>query len=138
MDISSHGKVLEKELTNELKDEVKDNAITMDNEGIHVNVTLKSKLYNLLKDKLLYVNTKIIKWMSCTTNTIEKIYEPVEIEKLNVADVDKSVVTQYIVSSEEKLENIKEPFEEHIKEPLEIEIPLAVVVEKPIHVEERI
>jgi hypothetical protein len=138
MDISTHGKVLEKEFTNELKDEVKDNDITVDNEAIHVNVTLKSKLYNLLKEKLLYVNTKIIKWMSCTTNTIEKIYEPVEIEKLDVADVDKSVVTQDPYSSEEKLENIKEPFEEHIKEPLEIETPVAVVVEKPISVEERI
>jgi len=138
MDISTHGKVLEKEFINELKDEVKDNDITMDNEGIHVNVTLRGKLYNLIKEKLLYVNTKIIKWMSCTTNTIEKIYEPVEIERLNVEDVDKSVITQDPVSSEVKLENIKESFEEHLKDPLEIETPVAVVLEKPITVEERI
>ena len=138
MDISTHGKDLEKELIQNLNDEVKDNDITMDNEGIRVKVTLSGKLYNLIKEKLLYVNTKIMKWVSCTTNTIEKIYEPVKIEKLNVADLDKSVVIQYPYSSEDKLENIKEPFEEHIKEPLEIETPVAVVVEKPISVEERI
>lgn len=138
MDISSHGKVLEKEFINELKDEVKVNDITMDNEGIHVKLTLRGKLYNLIKEKLLYVNTKIMKLMSCTTNTIEKIYEPVEIEKLNVADLDKSVVIQDPYSSEDKLKKIKEPFEEHIKEPLEIETAVAVVVEKPIPIEERI
>jgi hypothetical protein len=139
MDISTHhSKVLEKELTNELKDEVNVNDITMDNEGIYVNVTLRGKLYNLVKENLLYFHTKLTKWMSCTTNTVEKIYEPVGIEKLKVVEVDEPVVTEDPVSSEEKLENIKEPFEEHIKEPLEFEIPLAVVVEKPIPIEERI
>jgi len=125
MDISTHGKVLEKELINEFKNEVNVNDITMDNESSHVNVTLRIKLYNLFKEKILYLNNKIIKWMSCTTNTIEKIHEPVEIEKLKVVEVDEPVVT------EEKLENIKEPFEEL----LETETP--VQIEKPIPIEER-
>jgi hypothetical protein len=131
MDISTHGKVLDKELTNEVKDEVKVNDITMDNEGIYVNVTLRGKLYNLVKENLLYFHTKLTKWMSCTTNTVEKIYEPVGIEKLKVVEVDEPVVTEDPVSSEEKLENIKEPFEEL----LETETP--VQIEKPIPIEDR-
>ena len=132
MDISSHhGKVLEKELIEELNDEIKVDDVKMDNEGIHVNITLRGKLYNLVKENLLYFHTKLTKWMSCTTNTVEKIYEPVGIEKLKVVEVDEPVVTEDPVSSEEKLENIKEPFEEH----LEIEPP--VQIENPIPIEER-
>ena len=132
MDISSHhGKVLEKELIEELNDEIKVDDVKMDNEGIHVNITLRGKLYNLVKENLLYFHIKLTKWMSCTTNTVEKIYEPVGIEKLKVVEVDEPVVTEDPVSSEEKLENIKEPFEEH----LEIEPP--VQIENPIPIEER-
>jgi hypothetical protein len=135
MDISTHhGKVLEKELTNELTNELKNevnvNDITMDNEGIHVNVTLRSKLYNLVKENLLYFHTKLTKLMSCTTKTVEKIYEPVAIEKIEVK-VEEPIFTKEPVTSEEKLESIKEPFEEH----LEIEPPIQI--ESPISVEER-
>ena len=130
MDISTHGKDLEKELIQNLNDEIKVNDVKMDSEGIHVNITLRGKLYNLVKENLLYFHTKLTKMMSCTTNTVEKIYEPVAIEKIEVK-VDEPIVTKEPVASEEKLETIKEPFEEH----LETELP--VQIETPISVEER-
>lgn len=130
MDISTHGKDLEKELIQNLNDEIKVNDVKMDSEGIHVNITLRGKLYNLVKENLLYFHTKLTKMMSCTTNTVEKIYEPVAIEKIEVK-VDEPIVTKEPVASEEKLETIKEPFEEH----LETEPP--VQIETPISVEER-
>lgn len=130
MDISTHGKDLEKELIQNLNDEIKVNDVKMDSEGIHVNITLRGKLYNLVKENLLYFHTKLTKMMSCTTNTVEKIYEPVAIEKIEVK-VDEPIVTKEPVASEEKLETVKEPFEEH----LEIETP--VQIETPISVEER-
>ena len=128
MDISTHGKYLEKELIQNLNDEIKVNDVKMDSEGIHVNITLRGKLYNLVKENLLYFHTKLTKMMSCTTNTVEKIYEPVAIEKIEVkVDEPVVVVTKEPVVAEEH--NVNKVQIEGIEEP--------VAVEKPISVEER-
>ena len=128
MDISTHGKDLEKELIQNLNDEIKVNDVKMDSEGIHVNITLRGKLYNLVKENLLYFHTKLTKMMSCTTNTVEKIYEPVAIEKIEVkVDEPVVVVTKEPVVAEEH--NVNKVQIEGIEEP--------VAVEKPISVEER-
>ena len=121
MDISTHSKVLEKELTNELKDEVNVNDITMDNEGIHVNVTLRGKLYNLIKENLIYIHTKITKLMSCTANTVETIFEPVEIEKIETVVTEVPLITKEPVVNEVQMVDIEEP----------------VTIERPIPIEER-
>ena len=128
MDISTHGKDLEKVLIQNLNDEIKVNDVKMDSEGIHVNITLRGKLYNLVKENLLYFHTKLTKMMSCTTNTVEKIYEPVAIEKIEVkVDEPVVVVTKEPVVAEEH--NVNKVQIEGIEEP--------VAVEKPISVEER-
>ena len=130
MQPTSATETLEKELTQKLSDEIKVDDIKMDNENIHVNITVKNKLYNLVKENLLYFHTKLTKLMSCTTNTVEKIYEPVAIEKIEVK-VEEPIVTIEPVASEEKLASVKEPLEEN----LEIEPP--VKIEEPISLEER-
>jgi len=128
MEPTTATEVLEKELTQELNDEIKVDDVKMDNEGIHVNITLRGKLYNLVKEKLLYFHTKLTKLMSCTTNTVEKIYEPVEVEKLEVkVDEPVVVVAEEPVVAEEH--NVNKVQIEGIEEP--------VAVEKPISVEER-
>jgi hypothetical protein len=133
MDISTHhSKVLEKELTNELKDEVNVNYITMDNEGIYVNVTLRGKLYNLIKENLIYIHTKITKLMSCTANTVETIFEPVEIEKIETS-VEEPVVKEETVVTEVPLIT-EEPV---VNEVQMVDIEEPVTIEKPIPIEER-
>lgn len=128
MEPTTATEVLEKELTQELNDEIKVDDVKMDNEGIHVNITLRGKLYNLVKENLLYFHTKLTKFMSCTTNTVEKIYEPVEVEKLEVkVDEPVVVVAEEPVVAEEH--NVNKVQIEGIEEP--------VAVEKPISVEER-
>ena len=120
MEPTTTTEVLEKELTQELNDEIKVDDVKMDNEGIHVNITLRGKLYNLVKENLLYFHTKLAKLMSCTTNTVETIYEPVEIEKIEVK-VDEHVVSDELVVDEVEMMHIEEP----------------VIAEKPISIEER-
>lgn len=120
MEPTTTTEVLEKELTQELNDEIKVNDVKIDNEGIHVNITLRGKLYNSLKENLLYFHTKLTKLMSCTTNTVEKIYEPVEIEKIEIP-VEVPVVTEELLVNELEMVDIEEP----------------VIPEKPISIEER-
>ena len=57
MEPTTTTEVLEKELTQDLNDEIKVDDVKMDNEGIHVNITLRSKLYNLVKDNKLSYDT---------------------------------------------------------------------------------
>jgi hypothetical protein len=128
----------EESLENSVEVEVKVDNVNLNDENVTLKVNLRSKLFTSLKTNISFVYNKIMKLVSCTTNSVDTTYEPSTHEP-----------RRHI----EKLTNMKEPAKKDeslvvIEQQVVVEQPIAslvpttssvepVVVEEPVSIEER-
>jgi hypothetical protein len=127
----------EESLENSVDVEVKVDNVNLNDENITLKINLGSKLFASLKTNLSFVYNKIMKLVSCTTNSVDTTYEPSTHEPRRHIEV---------------LSNMKEPVKEDeslvvIEEQVVVEEPVAslepvepvepVLVEQPVSIEER-
>jgi hypothetical protein len=120
------------------------NNLITDGEDVTINVTLRSKLFNSIKTKLLFIHKKIMYLVSCTTsktvdNTqelnpyeeLEKIKEPIAVELASVIKKQIALEVADVIEKQIALEVT------HVtEEPIGIEVE--PVIEKPISFDERL
>jgi hypothetical protein len=119
-------------LVTPLNVEVNVNKVVVDGDNVTINITLRSKIFNSFKTKLLFIHKKIMYLVSCTTS--------------------KTVDTMQELNSLEELEKIKEPIAVEVTSVIEKKIDVEVehviteligievepIIEKPISFDERL
>jgi hypothetical protein len=128
----------EESLENSVEIEVKVDNVILNDENVTLKVNSRSKLFALLETNISFVYNKIMKLVSCTTNSIDTIlYEPSTHEPRTHIEL---------------LTDMKEPVKEYeslvvieqqvvVEEPVVSLVPVdtveAVVVQEPVSIEER-
>jgi len=124
--------------------EVNVNKVVVDGDNVTINVTLRSKLFNSIKTKLLFIHKKIMYLVSCTISKtvdttqelnpyeeLEKIKEPIAVEVTSVIEKKIAVEVEHVIEKKIDVE-----VEDVITELIGIEVE--PVIEKPISFDERL
>lgn len=119
-------------LVSPLNVEVNVNNVTLDGDNVTINVTLRSKIFNSFKTKILFIHKKFMHLVSCTTSkTVDAVQEPSALEELEKI---KEPIAVEVASVIEKKIDVE--VEHVITEPNGIEVE--PVIEKPISFDERL